>query len=186
MSVFTFAISWLTTFNLPGFMNLTFQVPMQYCYLQHWTLLLSPVISTTGCCFCFGSISSFFLELFLHWSPVAYWTPTDLGSSSFSVLSFCLFQTIPWSRQGVGNGGRAQSLGGWGLPVGSWFEKQSRYRPVAAMEGFHIPSLVAQVLSQHLLSWPGPAQFAGKPSWATAQHEEVWTHASLLPVNQLN
>ena len=32
-----------------------------------------------------------FLELFLHWSPVAYWAPTDLGSSSFSVLSFCLF-----------------------------------------------------------------------------------------------
>ena len=46
---------------------------------------------TTGCCFCFGSVSSFFLELFLHWSPVAYWPPTDLGSSSFSVLSFCLF-----------------------------------------------------------------------------------------------
>ena len=60
--------------------------------LQHRTLLLSPVTSTTGCCcFCFGSISSFFLELFLHWSPVAYWAPTNLGSSSFSVLSFYLF-----------------------------------------------------------------------------------------------
>ena len=35
-------------------------------------------------------ISSFFLELFLHWTPIAYWAPTDLGSSSFSVLSFCL------------------------------------------------------------------------------------------------
>ena len=34
---------------------------------------------------------SFFLELFLHWSLVTYWAPTDLGSSSFSVLSFCLF-----------------------------------------------------------------------------------------------
>ena len=33
----------------------------------------------------------FFLELFLHSSPVAYWAPTDLGRSSFSVLSFCLF-----------------------------------------------------------------------------------------------
>ena len=41
--------------------------------------------------FCFGSISSYFLELFLHWSPVAYWAPTNLGSFSFSVLSFCLF-----------------------------------------------------------------------------------------------
>ena len=29
--------------------------------------------------FCFGSVSSFFLELLLHWSPVAYWAPTDLG-----------------------------------------------------------------------------------------------------------
>ena len=26
-----------------------------------------------------------------HWSPVAYWAPTNLGSSSFSVLSFFLF-----------------------------------------------------------------------------------------------
>ena len=72
-------------------MDLTFQVPMQYCSLQHQTLLPSPVTSTAGCCFCFGSFFSFFLELFLHWSPVAYWAPTDLGSSSFSVVSFYLF-----------------------------------------------------------------------------------------------
>ena len=39
---------------------------------------------------------SFFLELFLHWSPVAYGAPTDLESSSFSFLSFCLF--IPFMR----------------------------------------------------------------------------------------
>ena len=90
MLTFTVAISCLITSNLPWFMDLTFQVPMQYCSLQHWTLLLSPVPSTTGCCFCFGSIPSFFLELFLHWSPVAYWAPTDLWSSSFSILSFCL------------------------------------------------------------------------------------------------
>ena len=84
-------ISCLTTSNLPWFIDLTFQVPMQYYSLQHWTLLPSPVMSTTKCCFCFSSICSFFLEIFLHWSPVAYWAPTDLGSSSFSVLSFCLF-----------------------------------------------------------------------------------------------
>ena len=29
-------------------MDLTFQVSMQYCSLQHWTLPLSPVTSTTG------------------------------------------------------------------------------------------------------------------------------------------
>ena len=41
-----------------------------------------------------------FLELFLHSSPVAYWAPTDLGSSSFSVLSFCLFIVcLGFSRQ---------------------------------------------------------------------------------------
>ena len=91
MLPFTHAISCLTTSNLPWFMDLPFQVPMQYCSLQHTTLLLSPVTTTTGCCFCFGSAPSFFLELFLHWSQVAYWAPTDLGSSSFSVLSFCLF-----------------------------------------------------------------------------------------------
>ena len=65
---------------------------MQYCSLQHWTFLLSPVTSTAGYCFCFGSIPSFFLELFLHQSPVAYWAPTDLGSSSFSILSITVIQ----------------------------------------------------------------------------------------------
>ena len=99
MSTFTLAISCLTTSNLPWFMDLTFQVPMQYCSLQHQTLLPSPVTSTTGCCFCFGSISSSFLELFLQWSPVAYWAPTDLGSSSFIVLSFA-FSYCSWGSQG--------------------------------------------------------------------------------------
>ena len=100
MSTFTLAISCLTTSNLPWFMNLTFQVPMQYCSLQHWTLLRSPVTSTTGYWFCFGSLSSFCLDLFLHCSPVAYWAPTDLGSSSFSVLYFCLFLLfMGFSRQ---------------------------------------------------------------------------------------
>ena len=103
MLMFTLAISCLTTSNLLWFMNLTFQVPMQHCSLQHWTLLpisKSPVTYITGHCFCFGSISSFFLELFLHWSPVAYWVPTDQGSSSFSVLSFRLFILFMWfSRQ---------------------------------------------------------------------------------------
>jgi len=90
MSMFTLVISFLTTSDLPWFMDLTFQVPMQYCSLQ-LRPVPSPVTSTIGCCFCFGSVSSFFLELFLYWSLGAYWTPTDLGNSSFSVVSFCLF-----------------------------------------------------------------------------------------------
>ena len=56
MLTLTLAIYCLTSSNLPSFMDLTFQVPMQYCSLQHQTLLLSPVTSTTGCCFCFGSV----------------------------------------------------------------------------------------------------------------------------------
>ena len=100
MSIFTLATSCLTTSNLPWFMELTFQVPMQYYSLQHWSLLPSPVTSTTGHCFCFGSISSFFLELFTHSSLVAYWAPTNLGNSSFSVISFCLFILfVGFSRQ---------------------------------------------------------------------------------------
>ena len=81
-------------------MDLTFQVPMQYCSLQHRTVLPSPVTSTTGCCFCFGSVSSFFLELFLHSSPVACWAPTNPGSSSFSNVSFYIFiMFMGFSRQ---------------------------------------------------------------------------------------
>ena len=76
--MFTLAISCLTTSNSPRFTDLTFQVLLQYC-LQNRTSLPLPVTSTTGCCFCFGSISSFFLELSLHSSPVPCRAPTDLG-----------------------------------------------------------------------------------------------------------
>ena len=67
MSMFTLAISCLITSNWPWFMDLRFQVPIQCCSLLHKNLLLSPVTSTTGYYFCFGSIPSLFLELFLHW-----------------------------------------------------------------------------------------------------------------------
>ena len=89
MLTFTLAISCLTTSNLPWFMDLRFQVPMQYCSLQHRNLLPSPVIHNWVLFLLW--LHLFFLELFLHWSPVACWAPIDLGSSSFSVLSFCLF-----------------------------------------------------------------------------------------------
>ena len=98
MLTFTLTISCLTTYNLPWFMDLTFQVPMQYCSLQYRTFLLSPVTSATEYCFCFGSIPSFFLELFLHWSPVTYWAPTDLGSSLSVSYHFAF--SYPCSRSG--------------------------------------------------------------------------------------
>ena len=97
ISKFTLAISCLTTSNLPWFMDLTFQVPMQYFSLQHWTLILSSATSTTGHCFHFGSIFSFFLELFLHSSPAAYLAPTNLRIS----LSYLFaFSHCSWGSQG--------------------------------------------------------------------------------------
>ena len=99
MPIFTLTITCSIPSNLPWFMDLTFQVPMQYCSLQHWTLLPSLVTYTTECCFCFGSVSSFFLVLFLHWSPVVCWTPTDLGSL-FSVSYLFAFSYCLWGSQG--------------------------------------------------------------------------------------
>ena len=100
MSMFTHAITCLTTSNLPWFMDLTFLVSVQYCSLQYQTLLPSLVTPTTGYCFCFGSASSFFLELFFHWSPVAHWAPTDLGNTS----SLCYLS--PFSYCSVGSQGK--------------------------------------------------------------------------------
>ena len=70
-------------------------IPGSYAILPFSRALpLSPVTSTTGCYFCFGSIPSFFLELFLQQSPVAYWAPTDLRSSSFQCPIFLPFHTV--------------------------------------------------------------------------------------------
>ena len=94
MSMFTFATSCLTTSNLPWFMNLTFQVPMQYCSLQHQTLLPSPVTSTTGCCFCFSSISSFFLEYFSLLMSCSILDPYRPGKFIFQCPIFLPFHTV--------------------------------------------------------------------------------------------
>ena len=78
-----------------------------------WQLKIAPgVMRAAAACHLFQSLQYLFLKtsnpihnwvlffLWLHpfilsgvispWSPVAYWAPTDLGSSSFSILSFCL------------------------------------------------------------------------------------------------
>ena len=91
MSTFTLAIACLTTSNLPWFTDLRFQVSMQYWSLHHWTLLSSPVHPQLGFAFTLAACLHSFWSFFLLWFPVTYWASTDLGSSSFSVLSFCLF-----------------------------------------------------------------------------------------------
>ena len=98
--MFTLVIFCLTTSNLLWFMDLTFQVPMQYCSLQHRSLFPSPVTSTTGCYFCFGSTSSFFLKLFFHSSPVVILGPYRPGEFIFQCPIFCLFILfLVFSRQ---------------------------------------------------------------------------------------
>ena len=67
---------------------------MQYCSLPHQILLLSPITSTTGFHFYFGSITSFFLDLFLHWSPVAYWAPYWPGEFLFQYPIILPFHTV--------------------------------------------------------------------------------------------
>ena len=161
----TLAISCLIIFNLPWFMDLTFQVHMQYCSLQHQILLLSPVTSTTGYCFCFGSIPSFFLELFLHWSPVAYWAPTNLGYSSFSILSFCLFMLfMGFSRQdywSIHLGGatphpRSNGCVGAGGPRGATPRSRSGGGAVRQYPSFKVRSSGCTLLEQLWRATPHP------------------------------
>ena len=79
----------ICTSSLPWYMDLTFQIPMQYCHLQHWTLLSPPDTSTTGIVSTLSQPPQSFWSYFS--CLVSYWAPTNLGSSSFSVVSFCLF-----------------------------------------------------------------------------------------------
>ena len=87
----TLAISSLTMSDIPWFMDLTFQVPVQDCSLQCQTWFSPP---DTNRLFHFGPAISLLLELVviaLCSSPVAYWTSFSLGALSFAVTSFCLF-----------------------------------------------------------------------------------------------
>ena len=100
MSMFTLAISCLTISNLPWYSDLTFQDPMQYCSLQHWTLLPSPVTSTTRCCFLL------WLHLFILSGVISpFFSSSILGTYQprefiFQCHIFCLFILFMWfSRQ---------------------------------------------------------------------------------------
>ena len=151
-----------------------FHVPMQYCSLQHRALLLSPATSTTGHCFHFKSASSFLLELFLHPCPVAYWAPTDLGSSSFGVLSFCLlimFMEFSRREYWIGLpfpspvGHICQTSPPWpvhlGWPHTAWLSFFELDKTVVLWSdwlvfcdyGFHVSA--SDALLQHLLSYLG-------------------------------
>ena len=91
MSMFTLAISCLTTSNLPWFMDLH---SMFLCNIALYSISLCFYHQShpqLGVVFALAPSLHSFWSYFSYWSPVAYWAPTDLGISSFIVLSFCLF-----------------------------------------------------------------------------------------------
>ena len=98
MSMFTLAISCLTTSNLPWFLDLHFR------FLCKIVLTASDLASITSHIHSWV-LFSLWLHLFIlsgvifHWSPVAYLAPTNLESSSFSVLFFA-FSYCSWGSQG--------------------------------------------------------------------------------------
>ena len=107
MLIFTLAISCLTTSNLPWFMDLTF--------------LSNIALYSIGLCFYYQShlqlgivllwLHLFILEVFLHWSPVAYWTLTwgvHLSASYLSAFSYC-----SWGSQGKNTDVVCHSLLRW-------------------------------------------------------------------------
>ena len=107
MSTFTLAIFCSTTSNLCWFMDLTFQVPMQYRSLQHQTLLSPLNTSTTQHLFHFGPTSSFFLELLVIAfcsSQVVYWTPSALGDAHLVVSYLFAFSNCLWSSYSKNTG----------------------------------------------------------------------------------
>ena len=82
---------------------------MQYCSLQHETLISPPDTSTSECCFCFSQASSFFQQLFLCFSPVAYWTHPSLAAHLLVSYVFT-FSYPSWGSQGKNTGVVCHSL----------------------------------------------------------------------------
>ena len=104
--MFILTISCLAMSSFLWFMGLTFQVPMQYCSLQHLILFSTPDTSTTENCIHFRLAASFIqglLVILLLSFPVTYWKPSDLGDSSFGVTYFWHFiQFMRFSQQVYG------------------------------------------------------------------------------------
>ena len=82
--------SHLATSYLPWLMDLMVQVAMQYCSLQHQTYFHNPSHPQLSVVFALAPFLDSFWSYF-YTLTVAYRATTDLGSSSLSVLSFCLF-----------------------------------------------------------------------------------------------
>ena len=100
MLMFTLAISCLITSNLSCFIPSAPNIPSSYAILFFTAFDFTSITSHIyNWVFCFGSLSSFFMQLYLHWSPVAYWhLPTWGVHLSVSYL-FVFYIVMGFSRQ---------------------------------------------------------------------------------------
>ena len=94
--MFTLAVSCLTTSNLQ-FMDLAFQVPMQYCSLQHRTLFPSLVTSTTGRVF---ALALSFHTFWSYFSTLLQWHIGHLLTWEVHLSMSYLF-AFPYSSWGL-------------------------------------------------------------------------------------
>ena len=120
-------------------MDLTFQVPMQYCSLQHQILLPSPVTSTTGCLLALApSLHSFWsyfsTPLHYHTGYLLTWgvhlSMSYLIAFSYSswvsqdknteVVYHSLLQWIMFSRSAYGNNGMLEKRAHFPTRKMSW------------------------------------------------------------------
>ena len=72
--------------SIPGFYAILFFTASNFTS--------SPGTSTTKGHFCFGLVSSFYVELLLHSFPVVHETLTNMGGSSSAVIFLKSFHTI--------------------------------------------------------------------------------------------
>ena len=135
---------------------------MQYCPLQHRTLLLPPATSTTGYCSCFGSIFSFFLELFLHWSPVAYGHLLTWGVH-LSLSYLFAFSYYSWSSRGKNTDVVCHSLLQWAMfcpqknykSIWRWYKNKTKINDgtrLKARRGVRLP-LGSALSHRYYFSW---------------------------------
>ena len=101
--MFTLAISYLITSNLPWFMDLTLQIPMQYCSLQHQSLLSPPNthVSTLT-----QHLHSFWSSILGAWiqeeSP--FFSSRILGTYQPGEFIFQSHVILPFHREAKGKG----------------------------------------------------------------------------------
>ena len=108
------------------------------------------------------------------WSPVAFWAPTELGHSSFSILSFA-FSSCSWGSQGKNNEVVCHSLLQWttfcqtsppwpvhlGWPHTAWLSLTELDKAVVLWSdwlvfcdyGFSVPALWCPLATPTILLW---------------------------------